>query len=239
MTDQPTLDDLFQQMRNFRTRPAAVNALRERGGEAVDRLTDLLKGNDIDQAWLAAQLLGDIGDERAIEPLKERAGHPDLITIIRDALEKLGEEREDEIKVARPYADRDATDLTDAQLLEAAVSHRHVLTKREHDDSWTVPIPLGDEEVPVKVVFPRDDEDGATVTVYVNTEVEAKPEHFEKVLRLNTRLPHGAVGIQTLRGNDVFVLTETQLRETADPPELEKAIFNLAGYARKLKERLH
>ena len=41
-----------------------------------------------------------------------------------------------------------------------------------------------------------------------------------------TFLPDGAVGIQTIDGEARFVMTDTHLRETLDPPELAKSIVS-------------
>lgn len=63
-------------------------------------------------------------------------------------------------------------------------------------------------------------------------------EHFEKVLRMNSRIAHGALAIRNIAGQDQFVMVDSYPRATIDPEEVRRTVWEVAVYADELEREL-
>jgi eukaryotic-like serine/threonine-protein kinase len=66
----------------------------------------------------------------------------------------------------------------------------------------------------------------------------AKPEHYAYVLRLNARLPFGAVSIREYKGTPHFVVSSNHPRPTLDPEEIRSTVMEMAKWADFVEQRL-
>ena len=62
--------------------------------------------------------------------------------------------------------------------------------------------------------------------------------HFERVLRLNSRVSHGAIAIKPHEGRDHFVMVDTYPRGTLDAEEVRRSVWELAVYADEMEQLL-
>ena len=80
---------------HWSVRESAEIALYNFGANAVPQLIDALKSKSWTTRLRAARLLGDLGDERAIEPLeklhKKPRGRKEVYQVVEEALQKIGE----------------------------------------------------------------------------------------------------------------------------------------------------
>ncbi|MGE0433222.1 MAG: hypothetical protein AB7S36_13250 [Planctomycetota bacterium] len=230
-----TVDQAIAGLNSFRTRSSAIHDLIRRGPEARERVRALLDSKEPSLVWCAIRLLGDIGEKSDGERIATFVYEPEYAQVSQDALERLGIGIPS--RVARGGGHRSAN-LTDEQLLRSAIAGASGVKIEKLDEGFRVLVPVGSERRELTVIFPRDTEDGALVTVFSDIGVPADAAFFERVLKLNAKLPDGAVGIQSINGEPRFVMTDTHLRETLDPPELGKSIFGLARYSTRIAHRI-
>ena len=62
--------------------------------------------------------------------------------------------------------------------------------------------------------------------------------HFERVLRMNSRIAHGALAIRHINGEDQFVMVDSYPRGTLDPEEVRRTVWEVAVYADELEREL-
>ena len=90
----------------------------------------------------------------------------------------------------------------------------------------------------VRVIMGRkDSEDHEIVMVYSR----CAPAHCaapEWALRFNSQLSYGALALETVDGEDTYVMFNTHLLEGLDPPELRKSVLHVGQRADRLEERL-
>ena len=66
----------------------------------------------------------------------------------------------------------------------------------------------------------------------------ADPEHFDRALRLNASVAHGAIAIKPHGGRDCFVMVDTYPRGTLDAEEVRRSVWELAVYADQMEQIL-
>ena len=227
-------DQAIAALSSFQTRSDAIHDLIRRGAEARDKVRALLDSREPALVWCAIRLLGNIGDKSDADRLMKLVHEPEYAQVSQDALAHLGVEVPSLVQTRRssPIA------LGDEQLIRSAIAGAVGVTVRKVGDNHLITVPVGSTTREITVTFPVDAEDGALVTVFSDVGVPADATYYERVLKLNARLPDGAVGIQTIDGEARFVMTDTHLRETLDPPELGKSIFGLARFSARISHRI-
>ncbi|MDP6360433.1 MAG: hypothetical protein QF473_35300, partial [Planctomycetota bacterium] len=91
----------------------------------------------------------------------------------------------------------------------------------------------------VHCIFQEESDEQSTPLTLVYTECGPANENaFEWALRLNTKLPFGAVGLREVDGKLLFVMVNSFMRETVRPIELQKSISRLAKEADALEKKL-
>lgn len=66
----------------------------------------------------------------------------------------------------------------------------------------------------------------------------ASSEHFERALRMNSRIAHGALAIRQIDGSEQFVMVDSYPRGTLDPEEIRRTVWEVAVYADELEREL-
>ncbi len=67
---------------------------------------------------------------------------------------------------------------------------------------------------------------------------DARPEYFEKGLRLNAQMAHGGLAIREIAGTPQFVMIDTYPRATVDPEEIRRSVLELASQADAVEKLL-
>lgn len=73
---------------------------------------------------------------------------------------------------------------------------------------------------------------------FSSTCAPASSDHFERVLRMNSRIAHGALAIRNIGGVDQFVMVDSYPRGTLDPEEVRRTVWEVAVYADELEREL-
>jgi hypothetical protein len=62
--------------------------------------------------------------------------------------------------------------------------------------------------------------------------------YYERALKLNARVPYGAIALDRVDGRAHFVMVNTYPRATCDPEEIRRSVLAIAEHADKVEERL-
>lgn len=90
----------------------------------------------------------------------------------------------------------------------------------------------------VHVRFDRQDPEGNQMIALQSFCGAHNPDLYTVVLEENSLWSYGAVGLAQLGKTEMFVVSDNQLAQTADPPELRQAILHIAQKADTLEELL-
>jgi hypothetical protein len=231
-------DNLRALLRDFRTRSATIDEAVHAGEEAIEPAIGLLQDRNEATRWSAVQILSEIGDERAVEPLlklMERGKHR---VAAANALRQItGKDCGDDVAEWRktlgaPGASGPATErteLSDEELVRAATRDMDA-TLSGQGQRYAVQVRLDNgRRQQVYIDFGSKDAERAPLVRMYTLCGKADPARYEWALKNNMRLPYGAIGIATLEGKPCFAMVDAYLRATADPEDVAKSILNLAA----------
>lgn len=83
----------------------------------------------------------------------------------------------------------------------------------------------------VHIRFDRQDHEGNQLITLLSYCGADSPDMYDLALEENSAYSYGALGLGTLGETPMFVVSDNQLAETADPPEIEQAILHIARKA--------
>ena len=239
-------------------RRAAIQALGKLGDRsAVSALIDKLEDEDNETRSEAVKALGEIGDPAAAPALQTalKDSSYGVYTAAQRALEQIGEKPEPPEKpadqppadaksggkfepTAKPARTKKTVKVNITALMEGTLKHTDIThTKRGSNHSLTVPLPNGRKQK-VIVSFSAKDDDGAPLVTLQSICAPENPKLYREALKMNARLPYGAVGVARVDGQGYFVLVDTQLARSAQPVELRKSIMTLAAKADAIEKNL-
>lgn len=255
--DRERVHELTRQLRDFRTRSAAIEALSAAGKDAVGPLLTALEMESNEGArWAMIHCLGELGESRAVPVLAPFLEQSDYQSVAREALTRivgrdLGPLPADWLRWAelRPletgrhletaYEAEAAEPLTNARLVELALEGSAASWREEDADRFVVNLPLaGGRTQRVTLAFGAADHEGAEIVIVYSDCGEANPAHYEAVLRRNLRMPYGAVALRDAGDKSVFVMFNTILRHALSPIELRKSIFTIGERAHRVERQL-
>lgn len=245
------IEALIRELADFRARGEAMRELTMAGESAVEPLIAALNHRLEPVVWSAAQVLGQIGDERAVGPLIEALGRDRARGAIAAALGAItGRDFGEDVARWRrfaaghdaegpPAAKPPAAPVDPLALIEAAIEGSTITRERRSDLDFelTVPLKTGRRQR-VRVLFNATDAEGEEVIVVYSECGPARRETYEWALRRNVTIPYAAFGIRDIQGAPNFVMVHTLLREGADPRELRKSIDSIAARADALEQAL-
>jgi hypothetical protein len=255
--DREQIHELVRQLRDFRTRSQAIDALAAAGTEAVGPLLTALEMESNEGArWAMIHCLGELGESRAVPVLASFLEQSDYQTVTREALSKivgrdLGPLPGDWLRWAelRPletgrhletaYEAEAAEPLTNRRLVELALEGSAASWREEDSDKFVVNLPLaGGRTQRVTLAFGATDQEGGEIVIIYSDCGEANPAHYEAVLRRNLRMPYGAVALRDVGEQSCFVMFNTILRHALSPIELRKSIFTIGERAHRVERQL-
>jgi hypothetical protein len=256
--NETSVETLISQLRSFRTRSAAADALVAMGRGAVPPLLDALEqeGNE-DSTWALLNCLGQIGAIEAVPALARYLEESDYQTVAHDALVKItgrdfGGVATDWVRwmeqkgaaagqaaVKTGTVQRADGDLTDERLLELALQGSGAGWRAEAENRYAVDVPLpGGGKQRVDVVFGGRDHEGSEIVVVYSLSGEARPDQYEAALRHNLRMPYGALALRESGGKKHFVMFNTILRKDLSPVELRKSVLTVGERSNRVAREL-
>lgn len=127
----------------------------------------------------------------------------------------------------------------DPKLLVRSVCQAAGYTIQENEDQWQVTIPVGSlRRQLVRVSFESQDSAGNNMIRFESTCGPAHPNLAVKMLQYNARLLQGAFAIQTIAGQQWYVLVANQLADTADPLEISRTLAAIAWQADQVEGKI-
>jgi serine/threonine-protein kinase len=92
------------------------------------------------------------------------------------------------------------------------------------------------QNVIIELVRPNPDFE--LVRIYSTCGVAVAHE-YERALKMNAVIPHGALAVEEINGERHFVAVDTYPRSTCDPLEVRKSVLSIAANADRLESQLH
>jgi len=243
------IERLIGELSNFRTRARARAALVDIGADAVEPLIKALSSHREAVLWAVIRSLGDIGDERAIEPLiglleKGRMSE----AAARSLAAVTGTDRGEDPAAWRKWLEEKTGKVEAAPKPEVPATQEELLsqvvagtplryTKTPEGYQIVVPVEEGRSQV-VKILFGSKDAEGEELVVVYTECGPATEKNFEWALRQNLRMPYGAVALREVEDKKTFVMVNTHLRSMAEAEEVKKSVFTLAKKADAVEKTL-
>jgi len=103
--------------------------------------------------------------------------------------------------------------------------------------SFVVPLIEGRQQTIWADVVPSAADDQLVMSFWTPC-APAKSEHYAYVLKLNARLPFGAVSIREFNGRPHFIVASNHPRATLDPEEIRAAVMEMAKWADFVEQKL-
>ena len=245
--------ELIGQLRNFRLRSEASGRLVAMGRPAVAPLVAALGAEENDGArWAMLNCLGQIGAPEAIPVLAAHLEQDAFQTVAHDALVRITGRDMGAVAAPwlRPEVMQDAAaaqgapapatvDLPDSELVAQAVQGSGAALTEEAKGRYAVEVPVsGGRRRKVSVIFGQTDHEGSPIVVVFANCGAARPESYEAALRLNLKMPYGAVALRDAAGGPQFVMFNTILRDALTPVELHKSIFVVGERSDRVERHL-
>ncbi len=245
-------EELIGQLRDFRLRSGAVARLVAMGDDAVAPLLEALDGEGNEGArWAILNCLGQLRATQAVPALAAHLEKDAFHTVAHDALthivgRDLGPLPAPWLKwesargAASPGGATEAPEeLGDAELAAQAVEGSGATLDEEAPGRYVVEVPVaGGRSRKVWVIFGQSDHEGAPIVLVFANCGPARAECYEAALRLNLKMPYGAVALRDAGGAPQFVMFNTILRAALTPEELHKSIFAIGERSDRVERHL-
>ena len=245
-----SVQKLIGQLRDFRARRDAKRRLVSMGSAAVEPLLAALRDPSEGVRWAVVSILGEIGDKQAIEPLVDALGDSSIVGAVANTLkaitgEDFGENadrwtrwlRGEPVGATQPSAAA-REPLTDAELVRQGL--KGVADEiQESGDLYIVKVRLKDGRQQMVRINPafKDSDDNAVVLIETVCG-PASAKHHDWALRQNLKLPFGAIAVRDIGNQPHYVLVNTLLRATADPPEIYSSAQTIAQWGDAIEKAL-
>ncbi len=250
MTQPPTASPdeiarLVDQLHDFRTRRNARQRLMRL--QATDALLECLENRNEAVVWSAIHSIPYIPQgERAIPKLLELLERGFLPLDVANALQELtGKDcginpqawREElDLELSGQQSGFRQTDLSET--IEQAGEILGVGPTGE-ENHYTFDLSLeGGRRQKVYLILGNVDNEGDEVVMVYSPCAPARADYYEQALRLNVRIPAGALGIYERDGQVEFVMVDVLLADGLNHRQLAKSVRNIASRADKLEDQL-
>ena len=214
---------------------------------AVDTLVACLRSENESVAWAAVQSLAEMKAQKAVEPLISMLELDILPYDVAEALMRITGCNYG-ISGSRWRAWFDETHQTVAEVIpenevfsvDACVKETSELLGVTPDGGgnayqFLLSLPSSRTQK-VRVKFGQRDSTGNELVLIFSDCGPALPRHYERALRINVKLPSGAIGILDIEGEPHFVMMDALLASTIHPRQLAVSIETIAARADKMEQ---
>lgn len=123
-------------------------------------------------------------------------------------------------------------------LLEQALQ-RYSVEIVENNGSFAIDVPLpNDRQQSVRIEINQDAETGESIVRVFSICAIATSDFYERALKLNAKISHGSVGIDTIDGEPHFVMVDSYPQATCDPEEIRKSVLEIAKHSDEVEHLL-
>ncbi len=251
---EESINKWIEGLEDFRSRSECIRLLVRAGDAAVEPLTNALDSALSEGArWAIIRCLGSIGDRRATPALAPLLKERNMAGEAREALVKivgkdLGPAPEQWLKQApapesragRPENEQmRVTGLDESKLLELVFERDAIPFRKTGQGRYSAEIPAeNDEKLNIRIHFDEKDHEGEPIVIVYSRCGPAQPKHFEQALRLNIKMPYGALAVTGRDAAAQFVMFNTLLRQDMSAAELKKSALTVARRARQVRKEL-
>lgn len=238
----PAIETLIQDLQSYQTRPAAMNQLRSLGDAAGSGLIAALGHHIEGVRWAATHLLGEIGAPDAIQALEKYVDDTRTGFQAAESIEAIrvrcGIEAAPDATAAEQTAAQAESTLQDDELMKRVVDGTS-WAMSAGPEGYTVTVDLpGGRSQRVQCIFQPLQAKGTPLVLIYTGCGPSKPELYEAALKLNAKLPFGAVGLREVGGDLLFVMVNSFIRETVSVKDIKKSVSRLAKEADALEKQL-
>ncbi len=237
MEDQ--VEKLIQGLEQFQTRAIAIRDLIRIGDDAVPPLIEALNSPFAPVRWSAVKVLGQIGNQQALDALLPLDKDPELGTTATEAIVRLKERLNRQAGPAETEVDQQRSiESHEESFMEKVVEGTQIkMTNEGNRFRLHVPTTAGRGQN-VSIYFGARDKDGTGFIAVYTQCGKANPKHYEWALRQNAKLPLGAIALRDIHGQPWFVMINKHLARSADVDELRETILELARKADAMEKAL-
>ena len=227
---------VLRQLGRPHSRSEAMDDLREMGSDAVPLLIQGLEHYNEGVRWAAAKLLTQLGTPQALEALEAHREDPDIGFQAVQAIEAIRKKASGTVGAENgPTA---ALSLSDEALLNQVVEGTSWELSRTRE-GWMIKVELPGTRQHTVYCIVQPPSDKGTPLVLIYTECgPARPEIYEWALKMNAKMPFGAIALRELNGELLFVMVNSFLRDTVTPKDIQKSVSRLAKEADTLESQL-
>jgi len=224
-------------LQSFHTRSDTMNEIRSHSAKALGDLHELLEHHVEGVRWSAAKLLTELADEESLPILEKYRKDIHIGGQIEEAIYAING------KSGLNIAERENVDISEmdnAKIMRLALDGTNWQLSEDSALKFTVTVSLPEKRrQKVYCIFQDKTGEQATALTLVYTECgPANEKAYEWALRLNTKLPFGAIGLREVDDKLIFVMVKSFLRDTVRPIELQKSIDRMAKEADALEKKL-
>lgn len=123
-------------------------------------------------------------------------------------------------------------------LLRRAFAGRADVSWTHEGTSYTLQIALADGRRQSVHIGPEAAASSEILLRISSTCGPADPDYYQEALTINGIMPHGCIAIQDIDGRPMFCAVNTYPRETADPEEVRRSVFEIARRADAIEHLL-
>lgn len=110
---------------------------------------------------------------------------------------------------------------------------------QETDNTWTTTIPVGSlRRQKVSIVFGQQDPEGQPMVTFRSVCGPATPQNVLPLLRLNTKMIHGAFAVEKTSGGDQILVIANALANALSPLDVTRTLTSVAWQADRAEEQL-
>jgi hypothetical protein len=243
-----TVEELIGQLRNFRTRATAKQALIAKGKDAIGPLIEAVRSGHSSVRYPAVSALGELRAKEAVPDLIEALNDSNLNSAAADALHSITGESLGH--APGPWhrwvagtsggdtaAEGAAAGQSVADLVAEAVYGTDV-SAGEKGSGYSLRVPLGDRHQDVIINPKAKDSDGCPLIVAYTRCGAADPKHYEWALQQNVKMSAGAIAVIDINGHPNFVVVDVMARSTVTPQILIDSVKRIARKGDELESAL-
>ena len=241
-----SVQELIDQLKDYRMRFSAKNELIKKGQEAVGPLIDALGSPLAAVRWSAASVLGTVRAKDAVPRLIESLKDPDVADTAADSLGQITG-----LQLGQSYdrwkrwletgetgaVEQPSAALTDEQFIDQVIAGTSI-SASQTERGWVLRVAFDNRHQDVTVNLHAKDPGGKPlITIYTRCG-KADPKLYEWALRQNVRLPAGSIAVADIERSAEFVVVDVHERETVTPELLRTAVKRVAQAGDQIESAL-
>lgn len=197
--------------RHWTERRDVADLLAETATRIVSSIEDVVKSeDDVDVQAACAQALNSVREHLKLAPIQVQAAAPEPAPVAAEPQEEAGGR------------------LCLAEIVSSDIEGPGV-TASETDDGYEIVIRLESGRFQkVYVAEGRDEKKGIGLIHVITRCGPAESRVFKWALEANSKLTHGAIGIRSLGGKEMLVVSDTYVASTVRREQIRDAVFAIA-----------